>query len=508
MRVVHLSFSDRLGGAARSAHRLHVGLLSAGCDSRMLVVAAAAADENVIEVGTRSESDEVSLIERYYCTLNRSDLSNTHFSLHRGGFELLEHPVIESAEIVNLHWVAGMVTPREIRELVAAGKRVVWTLHDQRAFTGGCHFSAGCSGYEVDCRDCPQLADDPCDLPAEQLADSVRELADLDIAWVTPSKWLSNCLRASSLARGRSVATIPYGLDTSVFHPVDQQEAIAALGLESGVSYVCVGAHDLNERRKGSESMLEVLGAMATRPEFAEKVASGEWRVLAFGRDCGTIDYRGWQAATFAYVDSDEKLAQLYSAASVLLFTSHEDNLPNTILEAMSCGCPVVASLVGGTVDLIEPGVTGQLVRDGDIDGMATTLGEVLSDELMQDQLGRASRRRAEERFGLGSQAARYVKLYEGLAPAAAISDSSRQEPEKEKEELLRQSLVVADRELRRFEDDTVKTYEAKFAWLEGEVEFWKRRTVGHWLRTASASVKNSRDGLFRLVRRGPRSER
>ncbi len=498
MKVVHLSASDRVGGAARSAWRLHEGMLAVGCESRMLVVEASVPGSAISEIGGGNGDAGEGLIERYYLAHNRTERSNTHFSLSGRGLSVTKHPWVREADVVNLHWVAGMVAPAEVRGLVASGKRVVWTLHDQRAFTGGCHFSAGCRGYEADCAACPQLADDPCGLTGEQLAEAVRQLAGAGVTWVTPSVWLGDCLRASVVGRGERVETIPYGLDVEKFAPGERREAKIGLGLDPSVSYVCVGAHDLTERRKGADFLRDILRDLAVRSATAGRVKSGEWRVLAFGRDSKSVEHCGWRVDSFDYVDSDEKLARIYSAASAMLFTSREDNLPNTILEALSCGCPVVAARVGGAADLILDGETGSLLEWGDVEGMAGALADQLGDPSRCERLGAAGRRRAEDEFSLERQAVRYRELYDGLPEAAAVSPL---EPRAvDLLPLLEKSLEIADRELRRFQRETVDAYEAKCAWLEGEVTFWRRRTPGHWLRSVTDKGRSVwRQGRNRL---------
>ena len=63
--------------------------------------------------------------------------------------------VVEQADVINVHWASGMLSTPAIRQMQDLGKPIVWTLHDQAAFTGGCHYSGDCRGYETDCRAMP-----------------------------------------------------------------------------------------------------------------------------------------------------------------------------------------------------------------------------------------------------------------------------------------------------------------------------------------------------------------
>jgi len=78
---------------------------------------------------------------------------------------------------------------------------VVWTLHDQWAFTGGCHYSAGCNKYVDACEDCPLLSDNLHNLPSQILRDKIDLFSGADLTIVTPSKWLKERAMESKLFR-------------------------------------------------------------------------------------------------------------------------------------------------------------------------------------------------------------------------------------------------------------------------------------------------------------------
>jgi len=138
MRVVHLSASDCLGGAARAAFRLHRGLLALGHDSSMVVARKAFDLPSVHEVAQaptlRDKAWGFIAIEEIH--RNLTPLAGSHFSFGRFGTDVANHPVVRAADVLNLHWVTDFQSPCELRRLQALGKPMVWTLHDQRAFTG------------------------------------------------------------------------------------------------------------------------------------------------------------------------------------------------------------------------------------------------------------------------------------------------------------------------------------------------------------------------------------
>jgi len=110
---------------------------------------------------------------------------------------------------------------------------------------------------------------------------------------------------------------------------------------------------------------------------------------------------------------NDSMLSLVYSAADLFVVPSLHDNLPNTVLEAMSCGVPVVGFEVGGIPDMVRPSVTGLLVPPGDVDALAGAIRRSLQDSAERTEMGANCRRIAVEEYALEVQARRYVTLYE-----------------------------------------------------------------------------------------------
>ena len=230
MEIIQLNTYDIDGGAARAAYRLHRGLIEIGQQSRLLATVKSSHDETVSLLSPEpqtaaTDSDYFSLIQQHYINANRTSLSNTLFSLPYPGLDLTQLPEILAADIINLHWIAYYQSPVTLKQLLDLGKPVVWTLHDMYAFTGGCHYSSGCSQYQKDCFSCPQLKDNPLGLTSALLKDKLDLLVNSNLTVVTPSRWLGQCARNSQLFRHHRIEVIPYSLETDVFVPLAKTEA-------------------------------------------------------------------------------------------------------------------------------------------------------------------------------------------------------------------------------------------------------------------------------------------
>lgn len=428
MKVLIVNTYDVQGGAAKAAYRLHHGLLSANQHSTLLSRHAVSHDETVLNITVKPSSvEEICLtcfdaIQADYIDLNRSELTNTFFSMPYPGIDLSPLDSVQSADVINLHWVARFQSPTTIKNLSALGKPIIWTLHDMWAFTGGCHFSSGCLKYQRRCSSCPQLVDDPYHLTEAILKDKMQAWADTPITIVTPSEWLADCARSSSLFRNNRIEVIPNSLEVDVFVPIPKDQAKRSLDIEPDVITILFGAGSAEEERKGLSELVQALHVCHSHPRFQTLVADHQIQLLCFGHPSDLLTTLNIPVRSLGFVTSDEQLRQIYSAADVFALPSLEDNLPNTMLEAMSCGTPVVAFNVGGVPDVVKDGVHGRLAPVRDTHAFAEALLDCIFDIDRLTRMSHACRELIEDGYSLNVQAQRYIALFQDLLDQPAIS--------------------------------------------------------------------------------------
>jgi len=422
MKIVQISTYDVRGGAAIAANRLHKGLRQIGQDCQMLVKHKNSNENSVhsvvSSVGDEKSDDKFFLdvaIQEHYINSQRTDISNTIFSLPYPGYDLSNLPLVREADILNLHWVAQYQSPLTIQRLAALNKPMVWTLHDQWAFTGGCHYGAGCRKYEKNCVRCPQLGHDEFELTAAVLKDKAEVLKNVNLTIVTPSRWMATCSMASRLFKGFRTEVIPNSLETDVFRPVPKKKAKHHIGLDPDVITLLFGSEDGNEKRKGFKKLIAGIRHCLVDSRFQSLVADNKIRLICFGHRNHEIESLGIPVMPLGYLDADEKISAAYNSADIFMLPSLEDNLPNTVLEAMGCGTPVVAFDVGGVSDMVENGVMGQLVPLGDTEQMGQAILSLIFDKDKRDAMRKECCLRIEGEYALHIQAQRYLELYEEL---------------------------------------------------------------------------------------------
>lgn len=417
MRIVHLSTSDVEGGAARAAWRLHQALRRAGEDS-LMVVRRKTLGAPTVHAAPGKQDDACLwgyIVQNRCLDRNRTPLSNTWFSLGWPGQDLSQDPLVREADLLNLHWVSDFQSPASLARLQGLGKPLVWTLHDQRAFTGGCHFSAGCDGYRRDCAACPQLASDPCGLPGANLQVQRALWSPGAFTLVCPSRWMAGCARQSALFSTARIEVISNGIEPEVFRDLPPEEARAALGLPGEGLNLLFGSDYGGERRKGWSELAAALEVCARAPVGRRLLQEGRLRLICFGRPDERLDQLPIPVRSFGLVNSDETLNRLYAAADLFLMPSTEDNLPNTVLEAMSSGTPVAAFKVGGVPDMVVEGETGGMAATVDPEELARVILSLLGEPARLQQMRPRCRARVLENFTAERQAGRYRALYREL---------------------------------------------------------------------------------------------
>lgn len=309
-------------------------------------------------------------------------------------------------DIVHLHWVNDSFV--DIKELAALPYPVVWTLHDNWAFTGGCHCPFTCTRYESDCADCPLITRHALRGAARYQLAYKRSHLPARLHIVTPSQWLADRVRRSSLLRDTPVSTIVNPLDLMVYRPIEQTLARELLGLPADKRLLLFGEDSADHPpHKGYDLLIAALHQLATEPSVA---ADTELVVFGAGRPHG--ETLPLPAHYLGRVSDDIALTLLYSACDLFICPSREDNLPNTIVEAAACGTAAVGFDACGIPDLIIPGKTGELATPYDTSSLATAIKHALDHS---EQLGSGARHHALETFSESTVASAYLALYTEL---------------------------------------------------------------------------------------------
>lgn len=419
MRIVHLSTYDTKGGAALAAYRLHKRLQVLGQDSSMLVAERLSQDRSVVEF-----SPSQALPDRIRRRWRRRTLDRDH-ALYRAtrpaGVELFSDDrsrygadlvsQLPSCDVINLHWVAEFLDYGTFFPTVAARTPLVWRLADMVPLTGGCHYDEGCGRFLQQCGACPQLGSkEQRDLSAaiwQRKHEAFARTPTNRLHIVALCRWMHDFVKNSPLLSRFPSSLIPNGVDVDGFAPRERSFAREVLGIPQHAQVVMFVSEYVSSRRKGFGMLLDALSGDRLCPDLF---------LVSVGKEAPPVA-GAVPTLHMGYVDNDRWLSMIYSAADVFVIPSMQDNLPNTVLESIACGTPVIGFEAGGIPDMVRPGETGVLVPAGDVVGLRAAIRTLLveMDGTQRAALRERCRKTALADYSRDLQVRRYLDLYGAL---------------------------------------------------------------------------------------------
>jgi glycosyltransferase involved in cell wall biosynthesis len=329
--VLHLS-SSHTGGAGLSARRLSVALNEQGINSVFLALENAGFTPRFNEISYR-RSAGMKTLSKVNSLLSKILLKETYFSI----FSVPSMNVSDVIKIGNpgktilhIHNWFNLLDMKSIKRLLGMGYHIVFTLHDQRLFTGGCHYSLHCTNYLENCANCPFLP-----IGFKGLAEINRSrMEDLlirykkQISVIGPSNWIVEKAKSSKAFKNIEVSHLLNHHGT-LDKRVDTARQIARKNRDNLV--IGVASFDKNSPLKGGKIISEVQRSLKIQNSQIEIVYLAD------------------------ITDSDTKNLDFWSQIDYLLVLSVADNSPNVIHEAKYFGIPIIGSNVGGIPELLDP---------------------------------------------------------------------------------------------------------------------------------------------------------
>jgi len=406
MKVLIVNKKDISGGAARAAHRLYIGLKKQGVDSQMMVMEKYSDDPLIHKVATGWLNKYTSRFDKLVLKLykkRKEDIFSPAFS--STNFMSAINKV--NPDIIHLHWIPrGFLS---IDSLAKINKPIVWSLHDMWPYTGGCHYDNDCGKFVEGCGKCPMLfSGKKNDLSKNvfkrkaKAYDKIRKLTVVGL-----STWMAEQAAASELFRNKNVINLPNCIDTKVFYPADKTNARQKLKIPLNKNIVLFGAMDAtSDKRKGYKYLKKAL----------DKLDVKNTELLIFGNRDDTIpDQFNMRVNLIGNINEDNNLAELYSAADVVVVPSLQENLSNVIMESLACGTPVVAFKTGGNEDLIEHKQNGYIAKLMDADSLRKGISWLLEDKNRLTKISGNCRQKVLHEFDEEVVAQKYIRQYKYL---------------------------------------------------------------------------------------------
>lgn len=315
-------------------------------------------------------------------------------------------------DIIHFNWMAGVLDLDGIH--VLRDRPVVWTLSDMNPFTGGCHYSYGCTSYEKTCESCPLVLgfSDQVSASFDAKRSAINSLANLTV--VAPSEYLCKKASMSPVFASASIRHIPNPAPLDSFYIINKRAARARMGLDPSQDYILFVSHDLCNPRKGRNLLMKALALVSNR--------GYRFSLLMYGFNLGTFEQLGFPVVHLNGGNSIDKNV-MYAAATLTAFPSSEENSPLVPVESILSGTPVVSFDVGDIARYADAGYV-YLARPRCVESFAREIACVLSSgSAAQPSIYLAARRSMQSLFSGEACARGYLSVYGDAIAAKTIKN-------------------------------------------------------------------------------------
>ena len=429
LRILQVNTKDQgSGGAASSAWNLHQGFHQQGVVSWLAVGRKFSQDTNTFLIPNENNRPAWTRLI-YSLMLDPSDKSRSvrnwlGYKLawlgepkrlldraqgkedfhHPGCRYLLDLPP-QRPNLVHCHNLHGNYFDLRTLPWLSHQAPIILNLRDAWLLSGHCSIPIGCTRWKSGCGHCPDLTIYP---PIRRDATAFnwqrkKEIYDNSCLYITaPSQWLIDKTQESMLS-GRQYRVIPNAIDLANFKPGEKDEARKILGLPLDADIILLIAHS---QFKDFETMISALAKIGNAGSEKEQI------FVCLGKE-GKEESLGTGKILYMGYERDQKhMTAYYQSADVYIHAAFGEAFGKTIIEAMACGTPVVATAVEAIPELIEDGVTGLLVPAQDANAMYVAVERLLTDAQLYDNISRTALADSRQKYGLTRQVNDFLEWY------------------------------------------------------------------------------------------------
>jgi glycosyltransferase involved in cell wall biosynthesis len=328
-------------------------------------------------------------------------------------FALPFQPYFRRADVLHLHLIhAGQFFSILALPMLSQRKPIVWTIHDCWPTTGMCVYSFDCERWLAGCTGrCPYpRGRSPLRhyVPALHWRIKQRVYQRMDATLVVASKWTQDRVQRSPLLRQLPCHLIPFGIDLETFAPRPKAQCRERLGIRPDERVLAFRGISLKkDRYKGMRWLREALDLYEPREPTC-------LLILEDGRDFEPLSPK-YRVIDLGWVDDDGRVADALCAADLFLMPSVQEAFGLMAVESMACGTPVVVFEGTSLPDVIKAPRGGLAVPLKDSAALAGTIGRLLEDDGLREELGREGRQIAEREYSLPLYVQRHLHLYEAV---------------------------------------------------------------------------------------------
>ncbi len=433
MKIVQVNTHDIAGGAEKTAFSLHNIYRKRGHWSKLIVGFKHSLDTDTIAIDNSGRGKGKRLFK-----IAQEKLFGWQY-LDFPGSHRISELVNEPFDIIHFHNLHGGYFDLAALPRFARLTPIVMVLHDMWLLTGHCANPFSCDRWQTGCGQCPDLSIPPAtciDGTGFNWRRKRQILSSLPIFITAPSQWMLDQVGKSYLSSFES-RLIRNGVDQQIFSPGSKLQTRHKLGFPKNQKIILFSANSgllniwkdgatlikslqllLGKTTESEKPVIINLGGNKPRPRgLGQQARRLTRRILNYSNEDDLLRKAGLSDFVIrpGKINNANIMADYYRASDILVYATKTDNCPLTIIEALSCGLPVIASAVGGVPELIKDGETGMLVKPGDANALLNVISHALGDEAFRARLSSAAIQHARQEFDIRQQATKYIDLYSEL---------------------------------------------------------------------------------------------
>jgi glycosyltransferase involved in cell wall biosynthesis len=414
LKIIHISTYDK-GGAANAAIRLHSSLVDQKIDSVFLTASKTKfgiknhftisksygkiIPDQTLNLKNLFLSKFTNKYKSYY--LNKvAKKKYKNLAISKGAeivtfldseYSIEDSPLVKNADIIHLHWVGDFINYETF--FTSLNKPIVWTFHDENPFRGIYHYKNDEFNTHEELKQLDTIVKNKKKIIIEKFK---------SLTIVTPSKWLYDAANENKFCLNNNWEIIPYGINTSIFKLYPKNEVRKVLEIDNEKPVILFAAETISTQRKGFDLFIDALKYYNLKDKLY---------LMAIGSppSNGNYDYiKFW-----GQIHDEKLMALLYSSSDLFILPSIEDNLPNTMLESLCCGTPVVGFSIGGIKESITNGINGYLAQEISSKSLAAEIVRFLTNRHLFSNI--IISKNASEKYSLKKQADDYISVYSKL---------------------------------------------------------------------------------------------
>tara|TARA_B110000008_G_scaffold277539_1_gene319047 strand:- start:9500 stop:10696 length:1197 start_codon:yes stop_codon:yes gene_type:complete len=394
MKKIIVSYSDKFGGAAKSAYRIFQCLRKYDNSLEMIVVKKISNDKNITAPLKKTEIFFVK-IKNYLCILLSKFFSQNPVSFNIFNSSLLKYINKENYSFINLHWINAETL--SVSDISNIKRPVILTLHDMWYFTGIENYILDKSKYWK----YNEKVENNKKISNFFLEKKLSKWKNLHI--ITPSNWMKEEAKKSKLMSDFKIEVIPYPINLEIYKP----NTFLEKNFNKSYRILFSAFGRLQEKRKGFDLLVQSLNMLSkTNIDFT---------LVTIGSNLkNNLEYN-FKIENLGFIEKDEELVKIYNSVDVVTIPSRLDNLPNVGLEAHACGKPIVAYNIGGLPDIVEHNKTGFLTKPFDVEMFYQNIKNLLINQNLKNHFSKNARAKAVEEWSSEKIFQKYKKYFDEI---------------------------------------------------------------------------------------------